>query len=116
MSREKRKGTVFEAACERWLSKFHAVRTALHGKYDQGDIRITAGGKDIVIECKNHREYREADFVDQASVESDNAGAWMGVVMMKRRGKGLSDMGKHYVLMESEDFLKILEALDEQAG
>ena len=115
MSREKRKGTVWEAACENLLRPFHAVRTALHGKYDQGDIRITVGGRDIVIECKNCRRYEEADFVDQAVIEAENAGAWMGTVFMKRRGRGLANMGKHYVLMETGDFIKILEALDEQA-
>lgn len=111
MSRQKDKGTRWESWCERELAPFGAVRSVLHGRLDQGDLHgLRIGPLSVICECKNHAEYRFAEYVAEADAEAVNAGADIGVALVKRRGKGSQSMGDHFVVMDMASFERILEA------
>lgn len=108
MSKQSRKGSAWEIAVEGYAQEFlgdpsiHVERK--HGSKDEGDIHGLHG---TVIECKNCREYRLAEWVAEAEAEAVNAGEEYGVVFFKRRGRGLSNVGQHFALMSIETFLRM---------
>lgn len=111
MSRQKEKGTRWETWCQRELAPYGAVRSTLHGRLDQGDLHgLSIGPLSVIAECKNHREYRFAEYISEANAEAVNAGADIGVALVKRNGRGLTNMGDHFVLMDLATFERILEA------
>lgn len=106
MSRQRAKGTRWETAIVDYLRGtgwVHAERRALHGSADRGDIAGLAG---VVIEAKDHREIRLAEFVDEAVAEGDNANADVAVAWIKRRGK--ASPADAYVLMTGVQFVSLL--------
>ena len=101
MSASRRKGTAFETAVVGFLNDHgfpHAERRALRGVDDRGDI---AGIPGLVIECKAVREITLAAFVDETEAERRNAGAALGVAVIKRRQKPVGDA---YVVMTLAQF------------
>ena len=101
----KQKGTSFESEVVTYLKPLftQVERRALSGSLDKGDI----AGLPVVIECKNHKELRLAEWVDQAHAEAKNAGVPVGVVWHKRRGKG--NPADYYVTMTGADFVHLLQ-------
>jgi len=99
MSRSKQKGTAFERQVADYLAQETGQpidREPLHGAKDEGDISgATLLGKRLALECKNHREAKLAEWVDEAKAEAGNAGAEWFAVAHKRRGKG--DPAEQYV-------------------
>ncbi len=93
-NRAKAKGTSFESALVRWFEErgVAARRIVLHGNKDRGDIDAGAWN----LEAKNVRALALSQWVEEAKVESINAGKPVAVVV-KRVGK--SDPGESYVVM-----------------
>lgn len=121
MSRQKRKGTAFETQVLRFLRErigdpegmIH--REALHGNADEGDIKgLYIGMKSLVLECKTHKRYELADWMDQAKQEAANADADYGMAVFHRPGKGDRQMGDQYVLMDLDTLARLAGAQDER--
>lgn len=112
MSAAKRKGTAAESAVVAYLRSLHwphAERRTLSGAADKGDI---AGVVGVCIEVKDHRDIRLAEFVDEATVEADNANADIGVAWVKRRGKG--SPADWYVVMTGATFAELLRGWERE--
>ena len=112
MSRQKQKGTAAETAVVRYMKQFgwNVERRALTGSADMGDIT----GIPVVIEVKNHKIMKLAEWVDEAIVEAKNAMVAVGVVWHKRKGKG--SPGDWYVTMTGHSFLTLLDAAEAADG
>lgn len=82
----------------------HAERRRLEGSKDRGDI---AGIPGLVIEAKNTKTISLAEFLDEAGVEAENAGAAYGVAWIKRRGFASAGLG--YVVMGGDEFCDLLK-------
>jgi len=106
----KSKGTNWETAIKDWLAfrGFKAKRRPLSGNKDQGDLEIE-GIDWLTIEAKNVVKMELATWVDQATVEAENAGAEVGVVWHHRSRK--SSPAEAYVTMTGEHFFKLLRRL-----
>ncbi len=109
----KAKGTAFETAIVNYLNEGHPVgasRLPLSGPVDKGDIVVHSGPTSRVstIQAKAVKAIDLAGFVDDANKQSAAAGTWMGVAVVKRRGKNIKDA---YVVMDLETFRRVLEAL-----
>lgn len=101
----KARGTAFETAVVNYLREHgypDAERRALHGKHDRGDLI----GVPWAVECKNHSRLDLAGWVAQARAEAVNAGAPVGVVVHKARGRGVADS---YVTLTLADFVRLME-------
>jgi len=82
-----------------WMYADRRVKT---GAKDTGDI----GGIPCVVEVKDCRTMMLAGWLDEATVEAENAGVEFGVVMHHRKGKGYP--GDWYVTMTGETFIRLL--------
>ena len=102
MNRSKQKGTFFESSVVAWLRDrgLYATRIVLHGSKDEGDIDTGNGWN---LEAKNCRTMALGQWVDEALVESGNAGRPVAVVH-KRIGKG--DPGAAFVTMTLDQFAR----------
>ena len=103
MSKQKKKGTAFESATAAYFSErlgYQVERRTLSGINDRGDLAgvRTKDGRELVIECKDHRVYELAEWMREARREGVNAGT-LGVVVFHAAGVGLGRMGDQYVLM-----------------
>jgi hypothetical protein len=106
MNRPKQKGTAWETAIINFLHKvgvMAAERRALKGIHDRGDV---AGIPHVVIEAKAEARFNLSGWLDEAEKERRNAGAEIGVVWFKRRGR--SSAGAGYVLMDGFTLVKLL--------
>ena len=105
-NRSKARGTSWESAIVRFLSGWwpHVERRTLNGAQDKGDI---AGIPSVIIEAKNCKEFRLAEWVTEAEKERVNAKALVGVVWAKRRGK--ASAGDGYVIMTGGQFAYLLK-------
>ena len=106
MSKSKAKGTAFETEIVRTLqSKWwpNAERRTLSGVNDKGDINLHP---DVVIEAKDHGTLKFSQWLAEAEKERVNAGASIGVVWAKRRGK--ASASDAYVVMTGEQFIELL--------
>lgn len=107
MSANKAKGTRAESAVVAYLRDrgfIHAERRALNGAKDLGDV---TGIPNVVIEVKNQNRHSFSEWLDEAEVERENAGADVGAAWVKRRGKGSA--GDWFVVMTGETFASLLE-------
>jgi Holliday junction resolvase len=107
------KGTAFERPVADYLAREigdDAIdRQIRAGAADKGDVRgIKAHGFPVVIECKNVSRTNLAGWVGEAEIERGNADAIAGLVVHKRRGKGVKNMGEQYVTMTLADLVAIL--------
>lgn len=85
-------------------------RRAKNGAKDRGDIGgvRTPLGERLVVECKDVARLDLPGWLREAEVERGNDDAAVGVVVHKRRGKGLAQMGEQYVTMSLADFAVLL--------
>lgn len=107
MSANKAKGTRWESAIVAYLAERgwpHAERRALHGTQDKGDV---VGLPGVVIEAKSQARHSLAEWLDEAETERGNAGARIGCVWFKRRGK--TSPGAGYVLVNGDTFAYLLK-------
>jgi hypothetical protein len=75
----------------------------MQGSRDRGDI---AGLPGVVIEAKNCKQLDLAGWLDETTVEQANAGANVGAVWVKRRGR--TNPGAGYVVMAGATFTALL--------
>lgn len=102
----KQAGTRWESAIVDYLASRgwrHAERRAKTGALDKGDITGVPG---VVIEAKDVAKITLAEFLREAQVEAENAGALVGAAWIKRRGK--ASPGDAYVVMDGETFTHLL--------
>lgn len=107
MSRQKQKGTAFETAIVEYLKDKLCDETierrALNGTCDRGDISgVTFCGNRMVLECKNEKSMRLAEYVREAEIEARNDNAFYYAVIHKKHGTGISTLqtvGQQYVTM-----------------
>ena len=104
MNPSKRKGTQFESDVVTYLRPLWkgVERRTLSGAQDRGDI---AGITDIVFECKATKSIDLASAVDEAQVEKENAGADLGIAVIKRRMKPTAQA---YAVLPFEEMVKLL--------
>lgn len=110
----KQKGTIWESGGVGWL---HGVgfpgahRITLHGAKDRGDVFVvdTPHGP-VKFEMKNCKTIAPTPWLRQADNEKDNAGAWMMPVWFKLPGVGLTDPGRHPVMLRASAFIELLNA------
>ena len=105
MNPSKTKGTAFESAVVAHLKSSgfpYAERRALAGSADKGDI---AGVPGVMLEAKNCKQLSLSAWMDEVRVQKKNAGAQVGVAVVKRRNH---QTGRAYVVMEFDDFLELI--------
>lgn len=110
MSKNKAKGTSFETLTVRWLKDNgfpYAERRALHGSFDKGDI---TGCGPLVFECKAKKAHDFSGWLKETEVETTNAEADYGVLVVKRNGYG--DGADQYAVMKLSEMVRLLK----QAG
>jgi len=109
LSRAKQKGTAWETRVVQYLQSrgFEGVeRRVAFGAHDRGDINI--GGLPVILECKNHKVFSLAEWVDETNVEKRNAAAEFGFAVFPRRNHAI---GKAYALCDLEQLLNVLERI-----
>lgn len=105
MNKSKAKGTAWESAVVEYLRAHgqpYAERRALAGTADKGDI---AGVPGVMVECKAEREITLAAYAEEVRVQTANAGASIGVAVVKRRNRGPADS---YVVMSLAQFAAMI--------
>ena len=105
-NKSKNLGTLWETEIVNYLNNTywpHAERRTLSGVNDKGDIDLHP---QVVVEAKNHGTLKLAQWLVEAEKERLNAGADVGVVWAKRRGK--ASAGDGYVVMSGEQFVGLL--------
>jgi hypothetical protein len=80
-----------------------AERRALHGAAVRGDVLGVPG---VAVEVKDCAKVDLAGWVDEATVEASNAGARLGVVVRRRRGR--PDPGEWFAVLRLSDLLFLL--------
>lgn len=108
----KQAGTRFETAVANYLADELGLpieRRARTGAHDRGDIQGVLIGRDrCVIECKDYGgRLQLPEWLREAEQERANDGAHYGIVVAKRKGVGLSDMGRQYAIMDLETLARI---------
>lgn len=101
----KKKGTEFESAVVEYMEHFFpdVSRHPAHGAIDKGDVR---GVPHFAIECKNHKTFDLAQWVDESRREANNAEARHAAVVHKRR---LRPVSFSYVTMELSDWVLLVQ-------
>jgi Holliday junction resolvase len=106
-NRSKQKGTAAETAVVRFLQDSgwpHAERRTLSGAHDKGDISGVVG---VSIEVKDHKTISLSEFLSEALVEKENAGAKVGFAWIKKRMT--TNPGNWYVLMDGYQVVELLK-------
>ena len=109
MSKSRAKGTAMETAVVKFCQENgfpYAERRALAGSLDKGDITGIPG---VMIEVKNCAKITLAQWADEVEVQTKNAGADIGVLWIKRRGKNVAGS---YVMMDPATFIKLTKDRD----
>lgn len=108
MSAAKAKGTIAESALVKFLRENGwplAERRALTGTNDQGDV---TGTPLLAWEVKNHKSYKFPQWIDEANVEAENAGADYGILVVKPNGIGLSNQKHWWAILTLEAMTQLL--------
>lgn len=106
MSKSKDKGTKHERGIAEYLG---ATREPLHGSKDVGDVHgVELGGLPVVVECKNEKTLKLAEWTTELVREMETAGTPYGFVAAKRKGK--ADPGEQYALTTVATMKAILAA------
>lgn len=106
MSAEKAKGSAFERDVVRYLAEHgfpYAERRLAGAALDRGDIAGTPG---ICWECKSHARIDLPGFLAELKAEKQNAQAAVGVLVVKRRSKGVDQA---YAVMPLADMCELLQ-------
>lgn len=120
MNRSKAKGTTHETNAVKWFRENgfpDARREVLHGARDVGDIGgVTWRGQPVVVEVKNHREKRHAQWLREAEAERVNAEAPIAFVITHTRGVGVKNYGENECLIDLRSLAKLLDISREIDG
>jgi hypothetical protein len=112
-----KKGTAWETAVRRFLegSGLPAKRKQKEGRFDKGDIELADPLlADILIEAKNQKALKLAEWVDEAIEEAANAGARIGALWHHRVRR--DSPGGGYVTMRGDHFAALLHELRKARG
>lgn len=110
-NRNKQKGS----AAERTVADYLAAafdddridRRVLRGQKDRGDIQgVQCVAGRVVVEVKNHARMDLAGWMGELETEKGNDDAPVGVVVVKRRGRG--DPADWYAVMPVRDWVLAL--------
>lgn len=99
MSANRRKGTAAESALVDYLRTHgwkYAERRALTGSKDKGDVTGTPG---VVWEQKNAARICIPEWMRETETERENAGADIGVLVIKPRGVGVTRVDQWAALL-----------------
>ena len=110
-SPQKRKGSAAELAVAKWLRKLgwiHAERSRAGWQDDRGDIDGLPG---ICIEVKAEKKIDIPGYLRELEVEIENAKAWTGTVIIKRRGS--TNVDDWYAVMPAKIWAELLLMLDQ---
>jgi hypothetical protein len=110
-SPQKRKGSAAELAVAKWLRKLgwiHAERSRAGWTDDRGDIDGLPG---ICIEVKNEKKIDIPGYLRELEVEMENAKAWTGTVIIKRRGS--TNVDDWYAVMPAKVWGELMLMLDQ---
>lgn len=116
MNRSKDKGTAFETAVARYLSRRLGVpveRRALEGVNDRGDLAgVVLNGLRTVVECKNVKRVQLGAHMRELEREKRNDGAPVGVLINHAPGCGFTEKGMagQWVTLTLADLLTIAGA------
>ena len=108
MSKAKAKGTSAETAVVKYLidNGFpHAERRALTGAVDLGDI---TGTPCLAWEVKNHKTYKIPAWLKETELETKNARADFGVLIVKPNGVGVTNTANWWAIMSLEQITNLL--------
>lgn len=113
MSKSKQKGTSAETAVARYLFEHgwpFVERRALAGAHDLGDITGTPG---ICWEVKYAGgNIKMSEWMAETEVETANAGAAVGVLVVKPPGVGMTRVGKWLAVMSAKQNDELMIAGD----
>lgn len=110
-SPQKRKGSAAELAVAKWLRKLgwiHAVRSRAGWTDDRGDIDGMPG---VCIEVKAEKKIDIPGYLRELEVEIENAKAWTGTVIIKRRGS--TNVEDWYAVMPAKIWGELMLMLDQ---
>jgi hypothetical protein len=110
-SPQKRKGSAAELAVAKWLRKLgwvHAERSRAGWQDDRGDIDGMPG---VCIEVKAEKKIDIPGYLRELEVEIENAKAWTGTVIIKRRGS--MNVNDWYAVMPAKIWAELLLMLDQ---
>lgn len=108
-SAAKRKGSQAERDVVAWLKTNgykYADRRLAGATLDKGDISGVPG---VTIEIKNHAKLDLAGWTAELEIEMKNDGAWTGVVLHKRKGKGNVD--DWYATMPAKIWIELIKEI-----
>lgn len=114
MNAAQRKGPDYEIQVAKFLSEWFGVdvdRTPSHGNKDQGDIKF----RDWAIECKNQRAMKLSEWMNQTEIERQNAHKRWGVLLIKRKMKGVAQSYAVMPLAQLAEVMSLLEEPDRKA-
>jgi len=111
MSKAKQKGTLAETAVADYLRKTfpNVERRSLSGKNDKGDI---AGVPNSVIEVKNHKTYKLAEWMKETEIERMNAKAELGILVVKPNRVGVSQVNQWWALIPLEIITQLIKEFE----
>ena len=110
-SPQKRKGSAAELAVAKWLRKLgwiHAERSRAGWTDDRGDIDGMPG---VCIEVKAEKKIDIPGYLRELEVEMENAKAWTGTVIIKRRGS--RNVDDWYAVMPAKIWGELMLMLDQ---
>jgi hypothetical protein len=110
-SPQKRKGSAAELAVAKWLRKLgwiHAERSRAGWTDDRGDIDGMPG---VCIEVKAEKKIDIPGYLRELEVEIENAKAWTGTVIIKRRGS--TNVEDWYAVMPAKIWGELMLMLDQ---
>ncbi len=110
-SPQKRKGSAAELAVAKWLRKLgwiHAERSRAGWQDDRGDIDGMPG---VCIEVKAEKKIDIPGYLRELEVEMENAKAWTGTVIIKRRGS--TNVDDWYAVMPAKIWGELMLMLDQ---
>ena len=110
-SPQKRKGSAAELAVAKWLRKLgwiHAERSRAGWTDDRGDIDGMPG---VCIEVKAEKKIDIPGYLRELEVEIENAKAWTGTVIIKRRGS--TNVDDWYAVMPAKIWGELMIMLDQ---
>lgn len=107
MSASKEKGTRAETALAEYLRGYwpYAERRALCGSVDKGDI---AGIPGVVWECKAGERLCIPQWLAETECERVNAGAELGILAVKPKGVGTTNVGRWWAIKPLEHEVLLL--------
>ena len=109
-SPQKRKGSAAELSVAKWLREWgwlNAERSRAGWQDDRGDIEGVPG---VCIEVKNQKQFDIPGWLEELRVEMENADAWTGTLIVKRRGS--PDVDDWYAIMPAWIWASLLAAIE----